>query len=153
MDSEVERCKRIVNQLLDLSRPRAGTKTPQDLNHIVEETLRLLKHHDRFKHLVVRREMTAALPPVQASGDHLTQVFMALMLNLCHGRVRPDSAIESTCTSNTTVGQSQAQADALRALIVLDAAVVLGWVGPAWSCAVIALLAPMLLMERRFNTT
>lgn len=43
--------------------------------------------------------------------------------------------------------------NALRALIVLDAAVVLGWVGPAWSCAVIALLAPMLLMERRFNTT
>ena len=104
MDSEVERCKRIVNQLLDLSRPRAGTKTPQDLNHIVEETLRLLKHHDRFKHLVVRREMTADLPPVLASGDHLTQVFMALMLNAA-------DAMNARGTLTVTTGRNPQRAD------------------------------------------
>jgi two-component system NtrC family sensor kinase len=81
MDSEVERCKRIVNGLLDLSRPRGGEKKLTDVNVVVEETLRLLKHHDRFKHLGLRRELESALPPVLASQDQLIQVFMALMLN------------------------------------------------------------------------
>jgi len=81
MDSEVDRCKRIVDQLLDLSRPRGGAKTRQDVNAVVEETLLLLKHHDRFKVLTLRRELADALPPVLASKDQLIQVFMALMLN------------------------------------------------------------------------
>ena len=51
--------------------------------------------------------------PVTDKCEQAEGRFMALMLNLCHGRVRPDSAIESRCTSNTTVGESQAQADAL----------------------------------------
>jgi len=81
MDSEVERCKRIVDNLLDLSRPRAGTKGEERVNTVVEQTLLLLKHHDRFKSLEVRRDLAQDLPPVQASKDQLIQVFMALMLN------------------------------------------------------------------------
>jgi two-component system NtrC family sensor kinase len=81
MDSEVERCKRIVNGLLDLSRPRGGEKRRIDVNAVVEQTLLLLKHHDRFKQLTLRRDLTADLPPVLGSPDQLIQVFMALMLN------------------------------------------------------------------------
>jgi two-component system NtrC family sensor kinase len=81
MDSEVERCKRIVNNLLDLSRPRGGQKSAEHVNQVVEETLLLLKHHDRFRRLELRRELAADLPPVMASKDQLIQVFMALMLN------------------------------------------------------------------------
>jgi len=81
MDSEVERCKRIVNNLLDLSRPRGGQKSAEDVNLVVEETLLLLKHHDRFRRLELRRGLAAGLPPVLASKDQLIQVFMALMLN------------------------------------------------------------------------
>jgi hypothetical protein len=39
--------------------------------------------------------------------------FMALMLNICKGRVAETVPIASSCTSNTTVGQSRAEADAL----------------------------------------
>ena len=81
MDSEVDRCKRIVDQLLDLSRPRGGAKTRQDVNTVVEETLLLVKHHDRFKVLKLQREFADGLLPVLASKDQLIQVFMALMLN------------------------------------------------------------------------
>ena len=81
MDAEVDRCKRIVDQLLDLSRPRGGAKARQDVNAVVEDTLLLLKHHDRFKALTIQRELTEGLPPVLASKDQLIQVFMALMLN------------------------------------------------------------------------
>jgi two-component system NtrC family sensor kinase len=81
MDSEVERCKRIVNNLLDLSRPRGSAKRAQDVNEIVEETLLLLKHHDRFKSLVIDRKLAEGLPQVFAAKDQIIQVFMALMLN------------------------------------------------------------------------
>jgi len=42
---------------------------------------------------------------------------------------------------------------ALRSLIVIDAAVVLGFCGPLWGCAVLVLLAPMLLLESWASTT
>jgi 4-hydroxybenzoate polyprenyltransferase len=41
----------------------------------------------------------------------------------------------------------------LRSIIVIDAAVVLGFCGVYWGCAVLLLLAPMLLLERWFATT
>ncbi|HWO87752.1 MAG TPA: ATP-binding protein [Gemmatimonadales bacterium] len=81
MDSEVQRCKRIVGELLDLSRPRAGTQKEVDVNALVEETIRLLKHHDRFRALTIRRALTRDLPSVMAVSDQLIQVFMSLMLN------------------------------------------------------------------------
>ncbi|MBA3260269.1 MAG: PAS domain-containing protein, partial [Gemmatimonadales bacterium] len=53
IDREVGRCSRIVDGLLDFSRPKATSKGPVALNRLVEETLFLLKHHQRFKRLEV----------------------------------------------------------------------------------------------------
>ena len=104
MDSEVERCKRIVNNLLDLSRPRGGAMTPEDVNQVVEETLLLLKHHDRFRQLELRRELAPDLPAVPASKDQLIQVFMALMLNAA-------DAMEARGTLTVRTSRHPARAD------------------------------------------
>lgn len=83
IEREVERCTRIVNGLLDFSRPKASDrhKTASDLNALVEETLFLLKHHQRFKRVQVIRELAADLPQVPVDREQMIQVFMALMLN------------------------------------------------------------------------
>jgi len=81
IDTEVQRCRRIVDGLLDFSRPRTGTQQPVHLNAVVEQTLFLLKHHDRFKRLTVVRKLDADLPSVQGDAERLIQGFMALMLN------------------------------------------------------------------------
>lgn len=83
IEREVERCTRIVDGLLDFSRPRPSgrQKALVELNELVEETLFLLKHHQRFKRLQVVRELAAGLPPVAVDREQLIQVFMALMLN------------------------------------------------------------------------
>ncbi len=47
----------------------------------------------------------------------------------------------------------QAVRTCLRSIIVIDAAITLGYCGPLWGCAVLALLAPMLLLERWASTT
>src|SRR6059036_3949610 len=81
IDTEVQRCRRIVESLLDFSRPKAGEKKPVDVNAVVEHTLFLLKHHARFKRVEVVRELTPGLPAVRADQERLIQSFMALMLN------------------------------------------------------------------------
>ena len=81
IDTEVQRCRRIVDSLLDFSRPKTSAKQAVDLNTIVEHTLFLLKHHDRFRRLTVMRELAPDLPRVPADSERLIQSFMALMLN------------------------------------------------------------------------
>ena len=78
---EVDRCSRIVDGLLDFSRPKAADKRALSLNAIVDETLFLLKHHERFKNLPVSRELAPDLPQTLGSAEQLIQVLMALMLN------------------------------------------------------------------------
>jgi two-component system NtrC family sensor kinase len=82
VDSEVHRCKRIIDGLLDFSRPKQVTKTRLDINAVIEETLFLLKHHAQFKRMAVQRELDAGLgAAVLGSAEQLIQVFMALLLN------------------------------------------------------------------------
>ncbi|HXI20931.1 MAG TPA: ATP-binding protein, partial [Gemmatimonadales bacterium] len=81
IDKEVQRCESIVDGLLDFSRPKGKAKGPVNVSPILEDTLFLLKHHERFKKIEVRRELADILPAVHANPEQLIQVFMAIMLN------------------------------------------------------------------------
>lgn len=82
IDNEVLRCTRIVDQLLDFSRPKQLAKTRVDLNEVVEKTLFLMKHHAGFKKMTLVRELAEALPMVPlGNAEQLVQVLMALMIN------------------------------------------------------------------------
>ncbi|HEY7682515.1 MAG TPA: ATP-binding protein [Gemmatimonadales bacterium] len=81
IDKEVQRCEGIVDGLLDFSRPKGKAKGLVNVSAILEDTLFLLKHHERFKKIEVHRELAEGLPAVHANGEQLIQVFMALMLN------------------------------------------------------------------------
>ena len=82
IDHEVHRSKRILNGLLDFSRPTGATRSPAELRDIVEQTLRLLKYHPAFTAMQVDVDLPAdARLVVRADRDQLVQVLMALMLN------------------------------------------------------------------------
>jgi PAS domain S-box-containing protein len=81
IDKEVDRCTRIVDGLLDFSRPKGKSKGRVVLNALVDETLFLMKHHQRFKRLSLVRELDLSLPATNGNAEQLTQVLMALMLN------------------------------------------------------------------------
>jgi two-component system, NtrC family, sensor kinase len=81
IDKEVDRCTRIVDGLLDFSRPKGKAKGTVVLNALVDETLFLLKHHQRFKRLTVTRELDMTMPASMGNAEQLTQLLMALMLN------------------------------------------------------------------------
>ena len=104
IDKEVDRCSRIVDGLLDFSRPKAAAKGPVSVNALVDETLFLLKHHQRFKRLQVTRALEPDLPAAIGSAEQLTQVFMALMLNAL-------DAMEQGGQLTVRTGRNPARAD------------------------------------------
>jgi two-component system NtrC family sensor kinase len=81
IDNEVHRCKRIIDGLLDFSRPKPVTKSSTDINEVVEHTLFLIKHHARFKKMRVETVLGEQLARVTANREQLVQVFMALLIN------------------------------------------------------------------------
>ena len=82
IDHEVHRSKRILNGLLDFSRPTGATRSPAELRDIIEQTLRLLKYHPTFRAMLVEVDVaTDAALVVRADRDQLVQVLMALTLN------------------------------------------------------------------------
>lgn len=82
IEQEVHRCKRIVNGLLEFSRPRAVGKELVDLNEVIEKTLFLLKHHATFKKMSIELDLDRqSVPMVDGNAEQLIQVFMALLLN------------------------------------------------------------------------
>jgi two-component system NtrC family sensor kinase len=81
IQQEVHRCKGIIDGLLDFSRPKSTAKMHVDLNVVVEKTLRLVKHHPRFRRVVVGVEADRAIRPVLANEEQMVQVFMSLLLN------------------------------------------------------------------------
>src|SRR5690349_16342578 len=69
IEKEVLRCQRIVESLLDFSRPKARDKRPLDVNEVLEQTLFLLKHHERFKRITVERKFGSPLPRVPGDPE------------------------------------------------------------------------------------
>lgn len=82
IDLEVERCKKIVNGLLDFSRPKAAGRTRVEVSSVVQQGLFLLQHHPRFRRIRLVTEMapTGALL-VSGDADQLVQVLIALAMN------------------------------------------------------------------------
>jgi two-component system NtrC family sensor kinase len=82
IDLEVQRCKKIVNGLLDFARPKAGGRALLDLNAVVQQGLFLLQHHPRVKRVKVVAELeAAAVLLVEGDADQLVQVLIALAMN------------------------------------------------------------------------
>jgi two-component system NtrC family sensor kinase len=81
IDREVERCSKIVDGLLDFSRPKGQSKAPLSVAVLLDETLFLLKHHQRFKRMTVDRKLEPRLPRILGNKEQLIQALMALLLN------------------------------------------------------------------------
>lgn len=103
IDLEVQRCKKIVNGLLDFARPKAAGREPVELNAVVEKGLFLLQHHPRFKRVNLRTEFDEARPLlVDADADQLVQVLIALAMNALDAT--PDGARVTISTQALPAG-------------------------------------------------
>jgi two-component system NtrC family sensor kinase len=75
------RASEIVNGLLNFSRTGAAEFTELDLNHVIEETLKLLEHQFRVSQVQLATSLDGNLPTILGNSGKLQQVFLNLFLN------------------------------------------------------------------------
>jgi PAS domain S-box-containing protein len=78
---QARRAARIVQNLLDFSRPAAPQKKPLDVNTLVERTLQLHEHSLRRNNVAVDFHPLTDLPGVVGDANQLMQVFLNLVTN------------------------------------------------------------------------
>jgi PAS domain S-box-containing protein len=78
---QARRAARIVQNLLEFSRPASPQKKPVDLNSIVDRTVQLHEHSLRRNNIEVDFHPQPELPGVIGDGNQLIQVFLNLVTN------------------------------------------------------------------------
>jgi PAS domain S-box-containing protein len=78
---QARRAARIVQNLLEFSRPALPQKKPSDVNSLVERTLQLHEHSLRRNNIEVEFQPQAGLPAVIGDANQLMQVFLNLISN------------------------------------------------------------------------
>jgi len=78
---QAERCRRIVQELLEFSRQREARAVPHDLNDIVTRTLGLLEKQASFQNIAIVRQFDPTLPPAIVDESQMQQVFMNIIIN------------------------------------------------------------------------
>src|SRR5258707_190022 len=78
---QARRAARIVQNLLEFSRPAAPQKRPVDVNNLIERTLQLQDHSLRRNNVHVDFQPQSGLPMVIGDANQLIQVFLNLISN------------------------------------------------------------------------
>jgi two-component system NtrC family sensor kinase len=83
IERQTFRAAKIVNGLLNLSRPGSSTneRTEVDLNAVITDVFALLEHQFEVSNVKVRRELAEYTVPVLGIEHQLQQVFLNLFLN------------------------------------------------------------------------
>jgi signal transduction histidine kinase len=81
MEIEVNRCSKIIRNLLDFARQKEPMLKLVDINQVIEQVLAMVSHQAQIQKIEVVKELSPSLPKVIADFDQLQQVFTNLTLN------------------------------------------------------------------------
>ncbi len=79
--SESRRCGDLVKNLLTFSRTTPMNLQPTDINHVIEQSLRLVQHQIDLAAIQVQPQFEPDLPPVRCDAAQIEQVLLALIMN------------------------------------------------------------------------
>jgi two-component system NtrC family sensor kinase len=83
MDSEAERCQKIVQSLLAFARHHAPERAPAHLGSLLRSTVDLLEYGMRSEGVRVELDVPEGLPLVLGDSHQLQQVFLNILQNAC----------------------------------------------------------------------
>lgn len=79
----VERVSGIVRAMKEFSHPGGEERTPLDVNHVIETTIRVASHEWKYVCEIVT-DLALSLPPVNCLPGELHQVILNLLVNAVH---------------------------------------------------------------------
>src|SRR5207245_11376156 len=78
---EVDRVDKLIEQLLDLSRPATLELTPVNIHEVLDDVLLLETQAAYELSITVKKRFDPSLPPIRGDRAQLTQVFLNLVKN------------------------------------------------------------------------
>ena len=78
---QTDRCKKIVQNLLDFARTPSGDMLQLSINHVIMTSLNLLKDQSIFLGIKVETELAENLPEIRGDVSRLEEVFLNLFIN------------------------------------------------------------------------
>src|SRR5206468_2610701 len=81
MIREVDRVDKLIEQLLDLSRPTKLELTPVNIHEVLDDVLLLETQAADKLSITVKKRFDPSLPPIRGDRAQLTQVFLNLVKN------------------------------------------------------------------------
>ena len=81
VESETERIREIVKNLLDFAKPQKADLKPAGINNTVQTALKFLQNMIEISNVELKQNMTAGLPPVFIDRRQIQQVLVNLITN------------------------------------------------------------------------
>jgi len=105
LQSEAERCQRIVQNLLAFARQRSPERKPLSVNEVIQSVVSLIGYQLRTSGVTLITELDAELPAIDGDAHQLQQVFVNLLTNALHAiRAHADSGRVRVTTSRVDGG-------------------------------------------------
>ena len=97
---ETQRCKTIIQRLLEFSRDKKPKKAPADINNIVTTALGVVENQFYLRHVTVEKHLVPDMVKTLLDENQIEQVFINLLLNALnaveeHGRVTVKSTVNT----------------------------------------------------------
>ncbi len=81
IERESRRCGDLMKNLLAFSRQKAPLLTPVNVNKVVEQSARLIRHQFELNQIDYAEELAAGLPEIQGDQSQIQQVLIVLLAN------------------------------------------------------------------------
>jgi two-component system NtrC family sensor kinase len=92
--SEAARCGEIVKGLLQFARQGKRDYQANDLNRLVSESIRLIRHKVELAGIQTRLDLDGQLPPVVCDAQEIRQALVAVLINACEAVSSNEGIIE-----------------------------------------------------------
>jgi two-component system NtrC family sensor kinase len=93
---ETKRCAAIIKRLLDFAREKQPEKKFNDINLIIENTVRIVERPANLRNIEITMDLDRALPLIWIDADQITQVIMNMIVNAQHAVEEKGSIAIST---------------------------------------------------------
>jgi PAS domain S-box-containing protein len=81
IDQETKRCQRIIEDLLEFSRPKRAALRPTDVPRVIDKTINMMSGRLYKQKIEIKITVEPNLPQISADSQQLEQVLVNLLLN------------------------------------------------------------------------